>query len=120
MWTPGPTGTKSYTLVLTDKTNMLVHWALWDIPVTPTSLPGGLTAGMPTGSHGASIGNNGGAYSGPCPNGNTHTYQFDLYAIDVANLPVATNATQAMVVTAAMSHKLAVASLSGTSNARRP
>jgi Raf kinase inhibitor-like YbhB/YbcL family protein len=119
-WTPGPAGTKSYTLIFTDKTNMLVHWALWDIPVATTSLPAALAAGMPAGSHGASIGNNGGAYAGPCPSGQLHTYQFDLYAVDVATLPINANSQQPAVVTSVMGHKLAVASLSGTSNAKRP
>jgi Raf kinase inhibitor-like YbhB/YbcL family protein len=117
-WTAGPTGTKSYTLIFTDKSNMLVHWALWDIPVAITSLPAALPAGMPAGTHGASIGQ-GGAYAGPCPGGNTHTYQFDLYAVDVATLPIAANSQQPQVVTSVMGHKLAVASLSGTSNAKR-
>jgi phosphatidylethanolamine-binding protein (PEBP) family uncharacterized protein len=74
---------------------------------------------MPTGSHGASIGANGG-YGGPCPGGNLHTYQFDLYAVDVDTLPINANSMQPAVVTSVMGHKLAVASLSGTSNAKRP
>jgi Raf kinase inhibitor-like YbhB/YbcL family protein len=118
-WTAGPAGTKSYTLIFTDKTNMLVHWALWDIPVATTSLPAVLAAGMPAGSHGASIAGNGG-YGGPCPSGALHTYQFDLYAVDVATLPINANSMQPAVVTSVMGHKVAVASLSGTSNAKKP
>jgi Raf kinase inhibitor-like YbhB/YbcL family protein len=118
-WSAGPAGTKSYTLIFTDKTNKLVHWALWDVPLEPTSLPAALAAGMPAGSHGASIAGNGG-YGGPCPSGSLHTYQFDLYAVDVDKLPINANSMQAAVVTSAMAHKLAVASLSGTSNAKRP
>ncbi len=31
-WTPGPAGTMSYAVVLTDLTNNFVHWAIWNIP----------------------------------------------------------------------------------------
>ena len=29
----------------------------------------------------------GDGYSGPCPNGQMHTYVFEVYALDVATLP---------------------------------
>jgi phosphatidylethanolamine-binding protein (PEBP) family uncharacterized protein len=60
-------------------------------------------------------------YTGPCPGGNLHTYQFDLHAVDVAMLPgVAANATSAQVKALVMMHSLGKASLSVMSNAKGP
>ena len=39
-WTPGPAGTKSYAVVLTDTSNTLIHWVIWDL--AGTSLPEGV------------------------------------------------------------------------------
>jgi Raf kinase inhibitor-like YbhB/YbcL family protein len=115
-WTAGPAGTKSYTLIFTDKSNMLVHWALWDMPATTMSLPAALATGSPLASLGGAqqISISGQKYAGPCPGATEHTYQFDLYAVDVDKLPgLPANAKQPDVVTAVMAHKLKVASLSG-------
>jgi Raf kinase inhibitor-like YbhB/YbcL family protein len=115
-WTAGPSGTKSYTLIFTDKSNMLVHWALWDLPPTTMSLPASLPTGSPLTAYGGAqqVSISGAKYAGPCPGGNVHTYQFDLYAVDVDKLPGLPNKpVQADVVKAVMMHKLGVASLSG-------
>jgi len=115
-WTPGPAGTKSYTLIFTDKSNMLVHWALWDIAPTNMSLPAALPAGSPLASLGGAqqVSISGKVYAGPCPGANIHTYQFDLYAVDVDKLPGLTaNSKQPDVVTAVKMHSLKIASLAG-------
>ena len=58
-------------------------------------------------------------YAGPCPGGNLHTYQFVVYALDVATLPgVDTNSTVTAVETVAKQHALIFASLSGKSNGK--
>ncbi|HEV8549642.1 MAG TPA: hypothetical protein VGQ57_11455, partial [Polyangiaceae bacterium] len=41
-WTAGPSGTMSYAVVLLDTSNMLTHWAMWDIPSSVTMLPAAL------------------------------------------------------------------------------
>jgi phosphatidylethanolamine-binding protein (PEBP) family uncharacterized protein len=52
-------------------------------------------------------------YLGPCPP-NVHTYEFVVYALDVATLPGATMATtRAQAVPIILDHDLAAASLSG-------
>jgi Raf kinase inhibitor-like YbhB/YbcL family protein len=124
-WTPGPAGTKSYTLVFRDLCNMFGHWAVWDIPASVTQLPvigsdGGPTLGMPAGVN-ELRGNGPPGYMGPCPNeARLHTYEFRLYALDVdTNGVKAAGATVDSVekaVTMSM-HAKATATLAGTSNA---
>jgi hypothetical protein len=122
-WTAGPPTAMSYAVMLTDMSNNLRHWMIWDIPAATRSLPAMLaTAAMLTVPAGArQVANAGTAYTGPCPSGNLHTYQFDLHAIDVAMLPgLAANANTAQVSAAIMMHSIAKASLSAQSSARRP
>ena len=121
-WTAGPTGTMSYAVVLTDMTNNLVHYAIWDIPAATMSLPAALVKQAmppsPAGAKQVSFQNATKGYYGPCPGGSTHTYRFVVYALDVATLPtVTTTSTPAQVVTQIQMHDLATGSLSGTSNA---
>jgi Raf kinase inhibitor-like YbhB/YbcL family protein len=122
-WTAGPSATMSYGLALHDMTNDAVHWVIWDIPATTTSLPGNLpTTQMLTTPVMAQQHNTFGSdgYYGPCPMGSTHTYVFEVYALDVAKLPsvTATTATKTIRMTM-MTHQLATGTLSGTSNASR-
>ena len=124
-WTAGPTGTLSYAVILTDMNNNLNHYAIWDIPPTTMSLPAALMkVYMPTAPAGAkqvSFMTAVKGYYGPCPSGATHTYQFVVYALDVATLPgVTMTSTPAQVRTQVLMHVLASGSLSGTSNASMP
>src|SRR5438552_2672943 len=41
-WTAGPSGTMSYAIALVDMTNTFVHWTIWDMPASTTSLAGNL------------------------------------------------------------------------------
>ena len=61
----------------------------------------------------------GDGYFGPCPSGQTHTYVFEVYALDVATLPGASITAHAGGGPHAsmMAHDLASGTLSGTSNA---
>ena len=60
----------------------------------------------------------GDGYFGPCPSGTTHTYVFEVYAIDVATLPgVGITGMPEAVRTMMMAHDLASGTLSGMSNA---
>jgi Raf kinase inhibitor-like YbhB/YbcL family protein len=113
-WTTGPAARMSYAIVLTDKSNMLRHWVLWDIPADTMSLPANLARtamlAMPAGAKQVSI-NNG--YAGPCPpQGMMHTYEFALYAVNVATLPgVSTNSSPMAVETAVIARQLAKTTL---------
>jgi len=114
--------------VLTDMTNMLVHWAIWDIPPATRSLPAALPnpymLTAPAGAKQASFGGNSNhGYQGSCPSGQTHTYQFVVYALNVATVPNLTMTSSQMVAAAAIimpNRVLASGSLTGTSNASRP
>lgn len=118
-WTAGPTGTLSYAVVLTDKSNMFLHWVIWDIPSTTTALPAGVenkaNPAVPAGSKqvksfdGQTFG-----YRGPCPP-STHTYEFAVFALDVATLSgVTTASSRAQVDAEILNHDLGTATLTGT------
>jgi Raf kinase inhibitor-like YbhB/YbcL family protein len=128
-WTPGPEGTKSYAITLIDVTltqgtprsELGYHWVLYNIPATVRSLPGEFT-------NAASIGAaQNRTYLGPCPNfsggSDTHTYEFTLYALDTETLSITpTTGTGAVKDAEAKleANHLAVAKLSGTSDASPP
>lgn len=115
-WAAGPAATQSYAIIFTDKDNNLRHWAIWDIPAATTSLPANLpktsTLTMPAGAKQKSY--NGTGYAGPCPGATEHTYEFALYAVNVATLPgVTTNSMPMAVETAVLARQIAKATLSG-------
>jgi len=122
-WATGPCNAMSFAVVLTDKTINLVHSVIYDIPVdlrdlpadvdkvyAPPDVPGAhqtktLGAGNPFG------------YSGPCPpvNDGAHTYEFAIYALDVATLPGATmNTTKEDATLSIETHGFLMATLTGT------
>jgi len=123
-WTPGPPGTMSYAVTLSDLTDGIVQWAIWNIPVpsgTPTKiiLPAHLdTVAMLTTPMGAVQVNgvNGRGYYGPCLAGGTHTYRFQVYAVPTASLTELTNSAE---VASASVRAIAIATgtLTATSNA---
>jgi hypothetical protein len=107
-----------------------VHWVMVDMPaelreIAAGSCSAGVVAGgkrNPPGPAGARQGRNDyGAghfgYDGPCPPWNDerlHRYQFRLYALDLATLPVHGAFTAADVQCAIEGHVLAEAALEGT------
>jgi Raf kinase inhibitor-like YbhB/YbcL family protein len=121
-WTGGPAGTMSYAVTLTDVTpggSMgYAHWTIYDIPSTAMSLPEGVPEGampaMPAGAkqspnQNAFVGGPG--YFGPC--GGENTYEFKLYALDVAMLTGVTASSTAAQVRAQLDmHDLETATLS--------
>jgi hypothetical protein len=118
VWTGGPAA-QSYAVVLTDTSNNLVHWVIYDIPGSATGLPAAvMNAYAPTnvtGAHqtpsfsAAIIG-----YNGPCPP-SVHTYEFAVFALDVTPLPGTTMATtRAQATPIITQHMLATATLTGT------
>src|SRR5690606_5997302 len=79
-WTAGPEGTASYVVIVEDPLPnfVVLHWLVYNIPASVTSLPEGIPAG-PTipGIEGAvQAANIAGAvsYLGPRPPDGTHTY----------------------------------------------
>lgn len=112
----------SYALVMYDPTPKFTHWVVWDIPAStlmlPAALGGSAMLTMPAGAKQAA--GSGMGYLGPCPPGNaTHTYEFTIYALDVATLPgVTTSTTTANLVTAIQMHDIASAMFSAPSDGK--
>ena len=112
---------QSFAVVLTDKSNNLVHWVIYDIPASAAGLPASVekvyaptnVAGAhQTASYQASTR----GYLGPCPpmNGGAHTYEFAVFGLDVAALPGASmTTTRPQAVTLIDQHKTATAKLTG-------
>ena len=125
-WTPGPAGTLSYAIVLTDVTfNNFVHWVIWDIPANtiplslPRAVPRSANLSSPVGAKQCTSYTSPPTfgYRGPCTpvNDGVHNYRFTVYALDVATLPgVTTNTARTAVRTQVLAHDLASASLNGT------
>ena len=119
VWPAGPSGTMSYAVVFTDKSNNLIHWVIYDIPGSATGLPQNvMKAYMPTNVAGAKQTTSYQAttrgYLGPCPP-NLHTYELVVYALSVATLPGATMATDRPTAKGLIeANDLAMAALSGT------
>ena len=89
-WQGAPKGAQRFALIVQDldaPMGTFTHWMLWNIPANSSSLPESMphNAQLP---NGASQGINDFrkiGYGGPCPPaGETHHYQFALYALDVA------------------------------------
>lgn len=91
-WTNVPAGTQSFVLWMHDvdlalnkTTEDNLHWMVWNIPGTATSLPEKMAAGaqLPDGSY--QISYSGPAYKGPgAPaSGPLHHYIFELFALDI-------------------------------------
>lgn len=121
-WTGAPAGAKSFAIVLHDNDvnppTGLNHCVIYDISATTTSLPANVdkayAPATPAGSHTTHpFQTTSGAfgYSGPCPPAE-HTYEFQLYALDVATLTDLGQTSDADDgVTAIKAHMLAVTKL---------
>lgn len=93
-WSGNAQGSQSFAVVLTDKSNDVVHWVIYDIPASAMGLPASVEkAYAPMNVAGAhqttSYAGTTRGYLGPCPpmNGGAHDYEFAAYGIDVATLP---------------------------------
>ena len=122
-WSGAPAGTRSFALVCDDPdapVGTWVHWVVYDLPATTSSLPEGVTKDRELKSAGAQGGGRQGTndfrkigYGGPCPPpGKPHRYFFKLYALDAA-LGLDAGATKSEVMRAAERHILAEAQLIG-------
>lgn len=121
-WTGAPPRTQSLALVCEDPDaprGTWIHWVLYDIPPSVTSLPEGVpprekAPGL--GTHGKNdFGSLG--YGGPAPPSGTHRYFFRLYALD-RSLSLAAGATARQLRRAMEGHVLAQGELMGTYSRR--
>jgi para-nitrobenzyl esterase len=87
-WTAGPTGTKSYVLIMQDADIMvrgapILHWTLVHIPATVVKLDAGMTAPPAGAQYGPNIRGANQPYMGPrTPAGPKHRYHFQIFALD--------------------------------------
>jgi Raf kinase inhibitor-like YbhB/YbcL family protein len=98
-WSGAPEGTQSFVLVVHDVNaatqnqrglDDVLHWLVWNIPGTATSLPEGLPAQAELGDGTRQISATGPYYRGPAAaaSGPVHHYLFELYALDtLVNVP---------------------------------
>jgi Raf kinase inhibitor-like YbhB/YbcL family protein len=120
-WTATPPNTKSFAVIMDDPDAPMgtwVHWVLWNLPGTSSSLPENVAKTRELNELGGALqGNNTWpkiGYYGPCPPpGKPHRYFFKLYALD-AQLPLKAGAVKADVERAMQGHVLAEAQLMGT------
>jgi Raf kinase inhibitor-like YbhB/YbcL family protein len=119
-WSGAPEGTRSLALIVDDPdapdpkapNTTWVHWVLYDLPPTTTSLPEG-TRHAPRGAHDGVNDWKQPGWRGPCPPVGRHRYFFKLYALD-RTLGDLRSPTKAAVETAMKGHVLAEATLMGT------
>jgi Raf kinase inhibitor-like YbhB/YbcL family protein len=88
-WTRPKHGTRSFVVVLFDRTDGFTHWGMYNISAEATGLPEG-TAGLAGSTFGQQVDNDygyGEQYDGPCPptsyTPTTHDYVLTVYALDV-------------------------------------
>jgi Raf kinase inhibitor-like YbhB/YbcL family protein len=122
-WINLPEGTRQLALILDDPVfgfQPFVHWVAYNIPVTATGLPEGLTTDAivnQSGLEGMINGANGtrrSGYFGPRPpaDGKVHTYNFRIYALD-HELNLADGLNKQSLLAAMEGHILATGLLTG-------
>lgn len=120
-WTHPPAGTKSFALIVDDPDapdpaapqTTWVHWVVYDIPASVSSLAEGASKTMPAGSRDGVNDWQSPGYRGPCPPIGRHRYFHKLYALDVV-LPDLGAPNKARLEAAMQGHVLAKAELMGT------
>ena len=125
-WSGAPDSVRSYVLLVHDVdattgdgTDDVLHWLLWNIPGTATSLPEGIGAVPQRADGSRQISVSGPYYRGPAaPSvGAEHHYLFELYALDVVvNVPasgLSPQDTRAAVMAAMRGHVKAKGVLTG-------
>ena len=113
-WGEPPPGTKSFALVIDDPdapSGTFRHWGVFDIPPSARSIGGSQRIGGEVSNDFGTTG-----YGGPCPpkGHGPHHYHFKLFALDVDQLEVPSNAKVVDVENAAQKHALAEGELIGT------
>ena len=121
-WSGAPPETKSFALIVDDPDapdpaapkQIFVHWVLYNMPASVTSMPEGATAKhLPTGTREGKNDWSRTGYGGPCPPIGRHRYFFRVYALD-GELPDLRTPTRAQLDAAMKGHILAEAVLMGS------
>ncbi|ALG10133.1 hypothetical protein AOZ06_27435 [Kibdelosporangium phytohabitans] len=122
-WSGAPAGAKSYAIVMRDlDNNNLIHWVIYDIPVTSASLPQNVEhvyrPAVPAGSR--QVYYRGSAslygYQGPCSPSTVNTYEFVVHALNQASLTsLNTNSSTQTAARAIAAASIGSARISGES-----
>ncbi|HSZ73498.1 MAG TPA: YbhB/YbcL family Raf kinase inhibitor-like protein [Rhizomicrobium sp.] len=112
-WSGAPGNAQSFALTMFDpdanQGKGFWHWAVFDIPVSTTSLALG---SVPLGARIAQNDFGDTHYDGPCPPpGSVHRYIFTLWALDTPSLSLASNAMISSVVPELQKHAITRAML---------
>ncbi|HEX2667088.1 MAG TPA: YbhB/YbcL family Raf kinase inhibitor-like protein [Gammaproteobacteria bacterium] len=128
-WSGAPADTKSFAVTVYDpdaKTGSgFWHWTVFDIPANVTHLAAGAGGkGSRKLPKGAKMGRNDFSdphFDGPCPppTDAPHAYQYTVYALKVAKLPVDSKASGAMVGNYIQKNSLGKATLTGKSDGKQ-
>jgi Raf kinase inhibitor-like YbhB/YbcL family protein len=119
IWSDGPSGTKSFALIVDDPDApdpanprmTWVHWVLYNIPASTGALAEGIKK-LPEGTMEGLNDWKETGYRGPCPPIGRHRYYHKLYALDTV-LPDLKTPTKAKLEKAMEGHVLAKAELIG-------
>lgn len=113
-WSGFPEKTKSFAIIMDDPDAPMgtwVHWVVYNIPNTVTSLEEKKGAAAIKAIDGLNSWDETG-YNGPCPPGGTHHYHFKLYALDKV-LSQTKSLTKDELLDAMKGHMLGEATLTG-------
>jgi hypothetical protein len=118
-WSGAPDGTKSFAVTCYDPdapTDIgFVHWVLFDLPATVTTLPEGYGGHPEDGIEGyTDWGQSAWGGMAPPPGHGPHHYHFAVYALDVDKTGLDTSATYAFFRFNTNSHVLAKGEIVGT------
>lgn len=111
-WTAGPSGTKSYVVIMQDGDAMvrgapILHWSMANIPASVQKLDAGMSAPPAGATYGPNIRGAAQAYMGPrAPAGPKHRYHLQVFALDTT-LPDAALTDYAALTMAMKDHVLA-------------
>lgn len=124
-WKNVPAGTQSFAVTFYDETaptgSGFWHWVVYDIPVTTTSLAGGVNGtALPTGAVEGNTDLGKPGFFGPCPPiGRKHNYVYTLHALKVAKLPVDAAASPALIGFMLWQNRIEKATLRVTAGPRK-
>jgi para-nitrobenzyl esterase len=123
-WTAGPALTKTYAIIMQDgdsrNTTPILHWILFNIPASTTTLPVGMTTAPAGAQQGPNYHGANQPYLGPrTPAGPKHRYHLQVFALDTS-LTLDTNVTLVQLLAAMHSHVIASGELIGLGQAPPP
>ena len=124
-WSAGPTGTKSYALIMQDPDAMrngmaILHWTLVNIPASVTKLEPAMSAPPEGAQYGPNIRGANQPYMGPhTPAGPKHRYHLQIFALDTM-IPSDATASYDALLAAMKDHVLASGEVIGLGQFMKP